>query len=88
MMTWPYYTAARTPVTHESVPLGQVEDLVLGPTDHRVTHILVKHRHLRGAKDITIPIGAVTGIDAEGVHVSLSKDDIGALPEVGLIAPA
>jgi hypothetical protein len=103
-MMWPYYSG-RTPVTYESVPLGEVEvrrgehilsttgaigqvqGLVLGSADHRVTHVLVQRGHLWGARDVAIPIGAVTGIDADGVHVSLSKDDIGALPEVGLTAP-
>jgi sporulation protein YlmC with PRC-barrel domain len=102
-MVWPYYSG-RTPVTYESVPLGEVEvrrgdhihsttgaigkvqGLVIGPADRHVTHVLVQRGHLWGAKDIAIPIGAVTSIDTEGVHVSLSKDDIGALPEVALAA--
>jgi hypothetical protein len=36
---------------------------------------------------VAIPIGAVGGINAEGVHVSLAKHAIAELPELELARP-
>jgi hypothetical protein len=68
-------------------PIGKVQGLVVDPADDHVTHVLLHEGHLWGAKDVAIPIGAVGGIDAEGVHVSLSKHTIAELPELELARP-
>lgn len=64
-------------------PIGQVQGLVVDPRDHHVTHILLDEGHLWGKKRVAIPIGAVTGVD-DGVHLNLTKDEVGDLPPVGL----
>lgn len=64
--------------------IGKVQGLVVDPADERVTHVLLQAGHLWGTKEVAIPIGAVTSIDGEGLHVSLSKSEIADLPEVEL----
>jgi sporulation protein YlmC with PRC-barrel domain len=86
-------------VTHDKVPVGEVEvrrgqhvhatdgqigsvrGLVIDPTDHHVTHILLDEGHLWGKKEVSIPISAVTNVD-DGVHIDLTKDAVRDLPQV------
>ncbi len=63
--------------------IGRVQGLVVDPADHHVTHVLLEEGHLWGKKEVAIPIGAVTGVD-DGVRLSLTKDEVGALPPVEL----
>lgn len=61
--------------------IGRVQGLVVDPTDHRVTHILLQEGHLWGRKDIAIPIDAVAGTE-DIVELRLSKDQVRDLPPV------
>ena len=42
--------------------IGQVQGLVVEPGGHQVTHVLLQEGHMRGRKEVAIPIGAVTKI--------------------------
>jgi hypothetical protein len=46
-----------------------------------VTHVLLQEGHMWGRKNVAIPIGAVTGVDA-GIRLSLTKEQVGDLPPV------
>ena len=61
--------------------IGRVRGLVIDPSDHHVTHFLLKEGHLWGQKTVAIPIGAVTDIE-DGVRLSLTKDQARDLPPV------
>lgn len=63
--------------------IGRVQGLVVDPSDHHVTHVLLDEGHLWGEKEVAIPIGAVTGVD-DGVRLSLTKDEVRDLPPVDL----
>ena len=62
--------------------IGHVRGLVVDPADETVTHVLLDEGHLWGHKRVAIPVGAVTGMDEEGVTVSLTKHQIKDLPPV------
>ncbi|MBW4079359.1 MAG: PRC-barrel domain containing protein [Acidobacteria bacterium] len=64
-------------------PIGQVQGLVVDPSDHHVTHVLLDEGHLWGKKRVAIPIGAVTSV-SDGVRVNLTKDEVGDLAPVDL----
>jgi hypothetical protein len=64
--------------------IGQVEGLVIEPVHHHVTHVLLQEGHLWGRKDLVIPIGAVAGIDEDGIQLNLTKQEIEDLPPVDL----
>ncbi|HLY48781.1 MAG TPA: PRC-barrel domain-containing protein [Solirubrobacteraceae bacterium] len=63
--------------------IGRVQGLVVDPADHHVTHVLLDEGHLWGKKQVAIPISAVTSV-TDGVHLSLSKDEVAELPPVDL----
>jgi len=63
--------------------IGRVQGLVIDPSDHHVTHVLLDEGHLWGQKRVAIPIKAVTGIN-DGVRLNLTKDEVRDLPPVDL----
>jgi sporulation protein YlmC with PRC-barrel domain len=67
--------------------IGHVEGLVIDPRNHHVTHVLLQEGHLWGRKEVSIPIGAVTGTE-DGIRLNLTKDDVRDLPAVHIDHPA
>jgi hypothetical protein len=63
-------------------PIGHVRGLVIDPSDHQVTHVLLDEGHLWGKKEVSIPISAVTGVYDDGVQLNLTKAEIADLPPV------
>ena len=63
--------------------IRQVEGLVIDPDNHQVTHILLQEGHLFGRKDVAIPIGSVTRVEA-GIRLDLSKRQVEDLPAVAI----
>ncbi len=64
-------------------PIGQIQGLVIDPSDHHVTHVLLDEGHLWGHKRVAIPINAVVTV-RNGVHLSLTKDEVRDLAPVSL----
>ena len=67
-------------------PIGRVQGLVIDPDSHHVTHVLLQEGHLRGRKEVAIPISAVTGI-ADGIRLNITKQQVQDLPPVDLQHP-
>jgi sporulation protein YlmC with PRC-barrel domain len=67
--------------------IGRVKGLVIDPSDHRVTHVLLQEGHLWGRKEVAIPISAVSSV-TEGIRVALTKEQVGDLPPVDFDRPA
>ena len=63
--------------------IGQVQGLVIDPTDRHVTHVLLQEGHLWGRKEVAIPIGAVIGVD-HGIRLNITKEDVQDLPAVDI----
>lgn len=72
------------PVHATDGDIGRVQGLIVDPADQAVTHVLLDEGHLWGKKRVAIPIGAVTGVDDDGVSLRLTKDDVRDLPPVDL----
>jgi len=68
-------------------PIGQVQGLVIDPSDHHVTHVLLDEGHLWGKKRVAIPIGAVQDVK-DGVRLGITKDQVRDLPPVDIAEPA
>ncbi len=64
--------------------IGRVQGLVIDPKDHHVTHVLLQEGHLWGKKEIAIPISAVKDVAADGLRLTLTKDEVRDLPPVDL----
>jgi sporulation protein YlmC with PRC-barrel domain len=61
--------------------LGHVEGFVVDSEDH-ITHVVLERGHLWGKRDVTVPISAIAKVESDQVTLSLSKDEVGALPSV------
>lgn len=59
--------------------IGDVDGFLVGDDDH-ITHFVLERGHLWGRREVTVPIGAVASVKSDVVELSLSKDEIGALP--------
>lgn len=66
--------------------IGHVEGLVIDPSNHHVTHVLLQEGHVWGRKEVAIPISAVTGAE-DGIKLNLAKDDVRDLPPVDIAHP-
>jgi sporulation protein YlmC with PRC-barrel domain len=59
--------------------IGRVEGFRVDPGDHRVTHVLLREGHLRGRKEVAIPVSAVTKVE-DGIWLNLTKKQVEDLP--------
>jgi sporulation protein YlmC with PRC-barrel domain len=91
------YTADRVPVGEVEVrrgdhvhatdgSIGRVQGLVVDPSDHHVTHVLLDEGHLWGKKQVAIPIGAVKSVE-DDVRLNLTKDQVRELLPIDLDHP-
>ncbi len=62
--------------------IGRVQGLAIDTRSHRVTHVLLQEGHLWDRKEVAIPIGAVTGVDEDGIKLNITKQEVQDLPPV------
>jgi sporulation protein YlmC with PRC-barrel domain len=60
--------------------IGQVQGLVIDSASHQVTHVLLQAGHVFRRKDVAIPIGAVTGVNQNGVELNITRQQVKDLP--------
>jgi sporulation protein YlmC with PRC-barrel domain len=63
--------------------IGRVQGLVIDPRNRRVTHVLLQEGHLRGRKEVAIPISSVTHVD-DGIRINITKQEVEHLPAVDI----
>lgn len=63
--------------------LGQVDELVVDPADHQVTHLVLSRRHLFKREKVTVPLAAVDHY-GDAVHLKVTKDELGSSEAVPL----
>jgi PRC-barrel domain len=61
--------------------LGHVDGFLVDD-EGRITHLVLERGHLWRRRDITIPVTAVAQLHTDKVRLSLSPDDVAALPAV------
>ena len=66
--------------------IGRVQGLVIDPSDHHMTHVLLDEGHLWGKKQVAVPISAVKAVN-DGVRLNITKDQVRDLPPVDLDQP-
>jgi sporulation protein YlmC with PRC-barrel domain len=59
--------------------LGDVDGFLVEDGDH-ITHFVLERGHLWGRREVTVPIGSVASVESDVVTLSLSRDEVGALP--------
>ena len=63
--------------------LGHVDGFVVDDQE-QIAHLVLRHGHLWGKREIAIPIGAVARFDNDEVMLSLSTDQVGALKPISV----
>lgn len=61
--------------------IGQVEGVAVDPGSGRVTAVLLRERHLRARRAVLIPREAVSEVDADGFHLTLTRQQVHDLPD-------
>jgi hypothetical protein len=64
--------------------IGHVLGVLVEPGGHYVTHVLLQEGHMRGGKEVAIPIGAVIKIRPLLIHLSLTKHQVKDLPSADM----
>ena len=59
--------------------LGHVDGFVLDG-EQQIAHLVLEHGHLWGRREVVIPASAVDRVETDEVTLTLSKDEVGALP--------
>jgi sporulation protein YlmC with PRC-barrel domain len=59
--------------------LGHVDGFVLD-SEQQIAHLVLEHGHLWGRREVVIPTSAVARVETDEVALTLSKDEVGALP--------
>jgi hypothetical protein len=54
--------------------IGQIQGLVIDSGSHQVTHVLLQEGHVFGRKVVAIPIGAVTGVNENGIQLNITSN--------------
>ena len=63
--------------------LGDVDGFLVDD-DQLITHVVLEQGHPWERREVLIPIGAVTRVETDAVTLSLTKDEVGALPPVAV----
>lgn len=62
--------------------IGKVDELLVSPTTDKISHIVLRERHLWDLKHITIPVSEIEHIDVDGVYLKLTIDEVNELPAI------
>jgi len=71
-----------TPVKATDGLVGRVDEFLVDPHNDTITHLVLRHGHLWGRKDMTIPVSEIDRIADDVVYLKLGKHVIAALPAV------
>jgi sporulation protein YlmC with PRC-barrel domain len=71
---------ASTVTSADGHVVGHVDGLMVDLT--HVTHVVLKHGHLWGKREVAIPIPDVAKVESDNVVLKLSRDAVGALSPV------
>ena len=72
----------RYPVHVGSHEFGRVLGVVTDP-GHHVTHVILGESHRLRHTEVAVPFGDQDMIDGDGLHLSMSKQEIADLPPLG-----
>jgi hypothetical protein len=60
--------------------IGRLKGFAVDPTNHRVTHVLLREGHFWGQKEVAIPVSAIDSLD-DGIWLNLTKKQVEELPD-------
>ena len=67
--------------------VGRVDEFVVEPSKHVITHLVMREGHLWGAQDVSIPVSQIDFVEEDTVHLKLDKAGVEELPILALHRP-
>jgi len=64
--------------------VGQVDEFLVSPDDHLISHLVLREGHFLGKKLVTIPVSEIKSVKEDQVFLKLDKQTIKKLPAVPL----
>ena len=67
--------------------VGQVDEFLVSPDDHLISHLVLREGHLWGKKLVTIPVSEIDHFEADQVFLKLDRQAIEQLPSIPVKQP-
>jgi sporulation protein YlmC with PRC-barrel domain len=64
--------------------VGKIDELVIEPETHRVTHLVLRQHHLTKDMEVTIPVSEIERVEMGAVNLKIDKEEVASLPTVTL----
>ncbi len=64
--------------------VGKIDELVIDPETHRVTHLILRQHFLFNKWIVTIPVSDIERAEVDTVFLKIDKKAVETLPSVGL----
>lgn len=62
--------------------IGQVDELIVEPESWRITHVVLRHGHLWGKKEVTLPMSDIDRIAGGMVYLKIDKATVDSRPTI------
>jgi hypothetical protein len=62
--------------------IGQVDEFLVSPQDHHISHLVLREGHLWGKKLVTIPVSEIDHVETDQVFLKLDKKAIEKMPAI------
>ena len=64
--------------------VGKIDEFVIDPESHRVTHLVLRQHFLLNKWIVTIPISEIERVEVDTIFLRIDKEAVKTLPFVGL----
>lgn len=64
--------------------VGKIDELVIDPKTHRITHLVLRQHELIKQLEITIPVSEIERVEMVTVYLKIDKSEVASLPTVTL----
>lgn len=64
--------------------VGMIDELVIDPKTHRITHLVLRKHNLVKKIEVTIPISEIERVEMDTVFLKIDKNAVASLPTVTL----
>ena len=62
--------------------IGQVDELMVEPESWRITHVVLRHGHLWGKKEVTLPLSDIDHVTEDEVYLKIDKATVESRPSI------
>jgi len=70
------------PVQATDGEIGQVDELMVEPESWRITHVVLRHGHLWGKKEVTLPLSDIDRVTEDAVYLKIDKATVESRPSI------